>query len=74
MWMQRVLRRCRMSPQSKYEHLGAKWSTKNAVCCDGQYVDWCAGGDKDSFYTNSYCQQIYQNHIKTFVNRRGPSS
>ncbi|KAK9903432.1 hypothetical protein WJX75_005512 [Coccomyxa subellipsoidea] len=39
-----------------------------------QYVDWCAGGDKDSFYTNSYCQQIYQNHIKTFVNRRGPSS
>ncbi|EIE22964.1 glycoside hydrolase, partial [Coccomyxa subellipsoidea C-169] len=34
------------------------------------YADWCAGGDKDSFYTNSYCQQIYQNHIKTFVNSR----
>jgi hypothetical protein len=40
------------------------------VCVLGlQYVNWCAGGDKDSFFTNSYCQQLYQNHIKTFVNR-----
>ncbi|BDA49901.1 Mannan endo-1,4-beta-mannosidase 1 [Coccomyxa sp. Obi] len=35
-----------------------------------QYATWCAGGDKDSFYTNSYCQQLYKNHISTMVNRR----
>ena len=34
-----------------------------------QYADWCAGGNKDSFFTNSQCQQLYMNHIKTFVNR-----
>ena len=34
-----------------------------------QYANWCAGGNKDSFFTNSYCQQLYMNHIKTFVNR-----
>ena len=34
-----------------------------------QYVNWCAGGNLDSFFTNSYCQQLYQNHVKTFVNR-----
>ncbi len=34
-----------------------------------QYADWCAGGNKDSFFTDSYCQQLYMNHIKTFVNR-----
>lgn len=39
-------------------------------CLAAQYADWCAGGDKDSFYTNSYCQQIYQNHVKTLVNRQ----
>ena len=34
-----------------------------------QYVDWCAGGNLDAFFTNSNCQQIYQNHVSTFVNR-----
>ena len=34
-----------------------------------QYANWCAGGNKDSFFTDSYCQQLYMNHIKTFVNR-----
>ena len=34
-----------------------------------QYADWCAGGNKDSFFTDSHCQQLYMNHIKTFVNR-----
>lgn len=42
--------------------------TEGGWCC-GQYATWCAGGDKDSFYTTSYCQQLYQNHIKTMVNR-----
>ena len=34
-----------------------------------QYVDWCAGGNLDAFFTNSNCQQIYQKHVSTFVNR-----
>ncbi len=34
-----------------------------------QYATWCAGGNKDSFFTYPYCQQLYMNHIKTFVNR-----
>ena len=33
-----------------------------------QYADWC-GGNKDSFFTDSHCHQLYMNHIKTFVNR-----
>ncbi|CAK0786609.1 hypothetical protein CVIRNUC_009823 [Coccomyxa viridis] len=39
-----------------------------------QYADWCAGGNKDSFFTDSHCQQLYMNHIKTFVNRRNTYS
>ena len=42
-----------------------------------QLAPWCTavcqlvrvGGNLDSFFTNSYCQQMYQNHVKTFVNR-----
>lgn len=37
-----------------------------------QFATWCAGGNKDSFFTNTYCQQLYMNHIKTFVNRLNP--
>ena len=42
---------------------------QRTTICGLQYADWCAGGNKDSFFTDSHCQQLYMNHIKTFVNR-----
>lgn len=35
-----------------------------------QYVNWCAGGgDKDAFFTNDGCHQLYMNHVRHFVSR-----
>ncbi|KAK9826448.1 hypothetical protein WJX81_007622 [Elliptochloris bilobata] len=34
-----------------------------------QYVNWCNGGNKDDFFTNEGCHQLYRSHTQAWIDK-----